>query len=257
MDALQKLYIEYNDLLDSQCFIEDDLDYNVLEKHVPFLDKIDELSNSAIMIFDLFKRRHVYVSRNVSRIFHLDKEKATEPGSYIEEMTHSEDLIHLMEAGIYFLKYGFSVPLEQRKDGKLVNEYRIKSEEGKHIRLIEQQMCLETDLHGNIWLALGIMDISPDQDMEAPFRSRLINITNGDVFIFPPKIDSESSENKLTTREKEILSLIATGLMSKEIADKLCISVNTVNTHRQRILEKLDAGNTVEALKYASKLGLV
>jgi len=53
------------------------------------------------------------------------------------------------------------------------------------------------------------------------------------------------------------LQLIAKGLISKQIADKLFISVNTVNTHRQRILEKLNADNSFKAIKYASKLGII
>ncbi|MDR1880928.1 MAG: LuxR C-terminal-related transcriptional regulator, partial [Tannerellaceae bacterium] len=43
----------------------------------------------------------------------------------------------------------------------------------------------------------------------------------------------------------------------KEISNQLCISVHTVNTHRQRILEKLDVDNSLEAVKYASALGLL
>ena len=61
----------------------------------------------------------------------------------------------------------------------------------------------------------------------------------------------------LTGRETEILKLISAGLISKQIADKLYISVNTVNTHRQLILEKLNAENAIEAIKFAKKLGIL
>jgi len=46
-------------------------------------------------------------------------------------------------------------------------------------------------------------------------------------------------------------------LISKQIADKLFISVNTVNTHRQRIIEKLNVSNTAEAVQHAGRLGLI
>ena len=48
---------------------------------------------------------------------------------------------------------------------------------------------------------------------------------------------------------------IEQGKLSKEIADKLHISVHTVNTHRQRILKKLKVDNSIEAIKYARILG--
>ena len=61
----------------------------------------------------------------------------------------------------------------------------------------------------------------------------------------------------LSEREIEILQMVKDGLLSKEISEQLYISTNTVNTHRQRILEKLDADNSMEAVKYASALGLL
>jgi len=54
----------------------------------------------------------------------------------------------------------------------------------------------------------------------------------------------------------KILQMIAKGLISKQIADKLYISVNTVNTHRQRIIEKLNVSNTYEAIQYGHRHGL-
>lgn len=61
----------------------------------------------------------------------------------------------------------------------------------------------------------------------------------------------------LTKREKEILSLIEQGKLSKEIASRLSISINTVNRHRQNILEKLRVGNSLEACKIAKALHLL
>ena len=65
---------------------------------------------------------------------------------------------------------------------------------------------------------------------------------------------SASSLPQLTKREKEILQLIAEGLSSKMIADKCNISVNTVETHRRHLLEKLNVKNSMELVKEASKV---
>lgn len=61
----------------------------------------------------------------------------------------------------------------------------------------------------------------------------------------------------LTKREKEIVKLIADGLSSQEIADKLFISLRTVETHRQNINQKLDVKNTAGLVKEAMKRGLI
>jgi len=64
-------------------------------------------------------------------------------------------------------------------------------------------------------------------------------------------------EVPLTKREKEILKLIADGLSSQEIADKLFISLRTVETHRLNLNQKLDVKNTAGLVKEALKRGLI
>lgn len=61
----------------------------------------------------------------------------------------------------------------------------------------------------------------------------------------------------LTPREREILLLIAKGHSDKEIAEQLVISANTVQSHRWRIMDKLDLHNRAELIKYAMRRGLI
>lgn len=63
--------------------------------------------------------------------------------------------------------------------------------------------------------------------------------------------------NELTKREVEILKMIAMELTNDEIAEKLCIGKRTVDTHRQNLLVKLHAKNTVGLIKAAYKLKLL
>lgn len=61
----------------------------------------------------------------------------------------------------------------------------------------------------------------------------------------------------ITRREKEVLQLIAEGLTNAEIAEKLFISVLTVNTHRKSLIEKFDAANTAVLIGKAIKGGFL
>ena len=61
----------------------------------------------------------------------------------------------------------------------------------------------------------------------------------------------------LTTREKEVLKLTAEGFTNQEIAEKLVISPKTVDTYRQRIMEKLNLHHRSELVRYALKTGLL
>lgn len=61
----------------------------------------------------------------------------------------------------------------------------------------------------------------------------------------------------LTARELEVLRLIAQGLKNREIAETLSIAVKTVETHRTKIMQKLDLHNSAELATYAIRRGLI
>lgn len=61
----------------------------------------------------------------------------------------------------------------------------------------------------------------------------------------------------LTSREKEVLELIAEGLTNNEIAKKLFISVTTVDTHRKNLLAKFDAKNIASLIRAAMQMQLI
>ena len=63
--------------------------------------------------------------------------------------------------------------------------------------------------------------------------------------------------DSLSEREREIFQLIAEGRGNKEIADLLCVSPSTVETHRAHIMEKLDVHSAVELVLYAVRKGLI
>lgn len=67
----------------------------------------------------------------------------------------------------------------------------------------------------------------------------------------------KNSITELSRREKEILLLIVAENTTQEIADKIFISANTVNTHRRNLLSKLNVKNTAGLVKYAYENGLV
>lgn len=62
---------------------------------------------------------------------------------------------------------------------------------------------------------------------------------------------------KLTPRQREILTLIAEGLSTKNISHRLNISVKTVESHRAQLMERLDIHDVASLVRYAIKMGLV
>lgn len=68
---------------------------------------------------------------------------------------------------------------------------------------------------------------------------------------------SPAGAARFTSREREVIQLIAEGLSSKEVAQSLGISVKTIETHRTKILQKLGAHSVTEIVRYAIRNGLI
>lgn len=62
---------------------------------------------------------------------------------------------------------------------------------------------------------------------------------------------------KLSTREREVLQMVAEGASSEEISEQLFISVKTVSSHRRRIMKKLNLKSIAEVTRYAINEGLI
>ena len=84
----------------------------------------------------------------------------------------------------------------------------------------------------------------------APELARMAFGTGGEA-------SAASGYDGLTEREIEVLRLIAEGLSNQEIAERLVISIKTVQAHRANIMEKLDLHDAVELTKYAIRKGLI
>lgn len=70
-------------------------------------------------------------------------------------------------------------------------------------------------------------------------------------------VDSESRENLLSKRELEVLKLFAEGMTNQEIADKLFISIRTVESHKNHIMARLELKTTVDLVKFAIRNNIV
>jgi two-component system, NarL family, response regulator NreC len=103
---------------------------------------------------------------------------------------------------------------------------------------------------------------SADADLIAAVRA----VAKGEGYLSPGVSDAVLSDYRrhvtdpldlLTTREREVLQLIAEGKTNKEIATSLNLSVYTVEAHRGRVMEKLNLHSTGELVRFAVRSGLI
>lgn len=106
---------------------------------------------------------------------------------------------------------------------------------------------------------------APPEELIGAIRS----VTRGEAYLSPPLTrrllddylgrvkEGQPAADPLTDREREILRLIAEGLTSKEVANRLIISPHTVERHRANAMAKLDLHNRAELIRYAIRKGLI
>ena len=111
------------------------------------------------------------------------------------------------------------------------------------------------DEDGNVTFTYGILSDVTDLYRYVDEFSYSFSGPNEEA-LFSKMIRISSNKKLLTKRQISILILVKEGLSSSQIADRLCISLETVNTHRKNIIRKLGASNSFDALKRAQKLGL-
>lgn len=167
---------------------------------------------------------------------------------------HPEDLVEKRMLEYEFFKMADSLPAEDKKSYKATCRIRMKDRSGAY-RLIENStQVIGLSPAGKIWLILCCYDLSTATTAADGISPCIVNNNTGDILHLS---FNEGRQQLLTPREKEILRLVQTGKASKQIAAQLGISVNTVNRHRQNIIEKLSVGNSIEAVSAATAMKLL
>lgn len=153
-------------------------------------------------------------------------------------------------AELRFYNFLLQLPHSRRSDYYLASHLRYRAYDNHLIEILHRMYYWYDDNSSAI--RYGICLYSP-LVFCLPAKSMAINTLTGEW----TELSSASDTNILSAREKQVLTLIDRGLTSNAIADKLCVSKNTVSRHRQQIIAKLQVKNSTEACRLASKLHII
>ena len=213
-------------------------DYLRIKPYIETAKAFAQTTYQSIYIIDYFKKRFLYVSDNpIFLCGHSAKE--------VMEMGYGFYLNHVPEAELPMLtelnQAGFSAfnatPREEKKHCLMSYDFHILSG-GKKLLINHKITPLVLNDLGQVWLALCTVSLS----------SRYTLTEHQWI---------DQDEIKLKPEEKEVLVLSAQGYTMKEIAEKVCKSIDTVKFYRKQVFEKLEVGNITEALAFATNYGLV
>lgn len=165
------------------------------------------------------------------------------------ERIHLEDLTDKIAWELQFHTFVDKLPMEQKSDYYLQHFLRLKDDQGNYMTIRHRIFYLDYDEQNNVRLTLCLYTAARQNTSVTGIIHSIEDTLVNDTTL--------CMQGLLSAREREVLEQISQGKASKQIADALFISTNTVNNHRQHIMRKLHCQNTAEAVVVASKLGII
>ena len=204
----------------------------IAQEYISYMKILEQAGSFAVFLSDRFGH-YYYVTEYIEPPQELD----------IEQLVHPDDLEVVRRIDKKVWEFLDTLPEEEKLAYKYIYEMRVL-DRGKYVRMIYQMRLLA--FKDDNFLAMGMIDLAPEQSANTSVRFQIKNCLTDEVVPFTIET---ATDVLLTPREREILALAKEGMFSKEISEKLNISIHTVNRHRQNILEKLQVDNIIEAIR--------
>ncbi|MEJ5048495.1 LuxR C-terminal-related transcriptional regulator [Chryseobacterium culicis] len=222
-------------LLDIETYKQRALVYSQMEGAICVLSDMQE------------NKSYIYKSHAAAELGLTMGENPTEIESIWEEemlkKIHPDDQLKKYIHELRFFKLLDAVKMEERTAYSVVSKIRMKDKRDEYRWVKHRMFYMYSPYNRRLRFALCLYNIAISSSSVSDFL--IINTIKGDVVV-KDKLDYK---NILSPRELEVLKFVGEGYASKQIADLLSISINTVSRHRQNILEKLKVKNSTQAFK--------
>ncbi|MDR3140872.1 MAG: LuxR C-terminal-related transcriptional regulator [Tannerellaceae bacterium] len=219
-------------------------------------DAISRLVCKSLYVIDYYKKKFLYVSTNPLFLCGYSAEEVLKLDYlfYLKHVPEQEQvmLTEINRAGFEF--YG-KIPIEGKLDYTISYNFHLMTDK-KEILINHKitPICLADD--GKIWLAACIVSL-PTQNMTENIEIHKINEATTWKYSLESHSWTEKKGINLSERERDILSLSAQGYIMKDIADRLCLSLDTIKFHKRNLFVKLEVKSITEAIAFAQNHKLI
>lgn len=216
-------------------------------------------SNIIVQIMDMRKFKSIYVSPNVSAVTGFSPQEINERGvwQWFKNLSLREFVFQYKNSQLIHQQ------LRKRQEKKpymhsfLLNS-GIRTKTGEQKRILSSNFTIDWDEKGNqkyhlfLWKEATHLFKSEEVIVRHKF-----GLENPSVWCYHTHKGKFVNQDLMSDREKEILTLLEKGKISKEISEDLNISTYTVDNHRKKMIQALQVSNTSELIEVSKWLGLV
>jgi len=222
----------------------------------PIMLKLEELmseNDQYFQVFDMGQMKFLFTSKGIFKMLGVSPEEVN-PGHYTQ-IIHPDDEERLGQARARV--YKMEKEIFQAQKGSALTSYNLRDRipSGGYINVLVQDYMFFSPIPYKV---VFLIQVISNIDWHKMKKDRFHHYAGNDLslFRFPDEKLLETGPD-LSYREFEIIRLIEAGLSSKEIADKLFLSIHTVNTHRSNILEKSGKSQISDVIYEFKEKGLM
>lgn len=241
VETLNKTLLNGKPDPDKECL----LDINAYKQMALMYSRIE---NAISVLSDMQADKSYVYSSGAALALGLDfRELPVEIDSIWEEdilkKIHPDDKLKKYIHELRFFKLLESANFAQYPEYSVLSRLRMKDKNARYRPVQHRMFYVYSPFNKKLRFALCLYNLAIDEPLHRASEFLIVNSVTGEVI----EDDKLNYRNILSKREMEILRLVGEGHTSKEIADLLSISINTVSRHRQNILEKLNVKNSITA----------
>lgn len=178
------------------------------------------------------------------------------------EQIHPDDIVNMSkkeQAGIEFLYK--RIPIEDIFDYKVVYVLRVKHSDGEYKTILQQSKAIMLSDDNKIQKVFVTHTDVTHWGMPVDDKVSFISNNKPSYYYLEKEGKfyhlNEKPDDLFTKREKEIILFISKGFSFTQIANELCLSPHTVNTHKRNILRKTDCTNITEVVAKCIREGII
>jgi len=225
-----------------------------LEEHIKKFVELDvylPYNATFFCITNTVDLRFEYVSKNIEACLGIKKREFETKGMrYLWSLMHPDDIDKWLQALDGLMKFTLSeIGNEDRNLMSYTWNYRLKNNQGKYVNVIQNTTPLGFDAQNKPIIGLAHYTVLDGEIfMEVCASAKKLNKNNEYETVYFNTFSQKLLNDGISNRERDIIRLLVLNRSSKEIASKLNISPNTVDTHRRNILKKLNVSSTGELI---------
>lgn len=258
---LQTSWLGYIGGLQQKIFSKEELHIENIEQVLNIMQVTTPVFNHSIpwiYLLDYTTGKYMVVSNSLQAMLGYKTEDFLEGGINFTLENYQQKHLQLFNEEIFpdRLEMLKKIPYQEHPNYIFSYNFQFKNRKGEYINLLQRNTFFKSDKNNNPLMSFGVITNVNHFKSETPIiqvveKINSLNTLEDAETVFKKSYFPNQEERLFTRREKEILPYLASGLSSKEIANKLYLSEFTVINHRRNMMMKTGSLNVTQLVCFA------